>query len=164
MGFVMLRKDDLACKVEFLQDSVSHPELLLDPERHGREKRSKPHGGKGQVGLEQSFEFQEGLFIESHVVEILRADIPLAKAEGHGTGWEGRVVLLARESLFLGRRNDLAVADQASGTVVIKSGYPENIDRLHPLPEFYDVFWVFYRTSTNYASPEAIADRIRTVM
>ena len=68
MGFVVLREDDLARKVEFLLDVVSHPEFLLDPERHGRDEGTKPRGGEGQVGLQQALELQEGLFIEGHVI------------------------------------------------------------------------------------------------
>jgi hypothetical protein len=45
-------------------------------------------------------------------------------------------VLYAREALLLGRRDDLAVTDQAGGAVMIISGYPEDIYRLHSLPEF----------------------------
>jgi hypothetical protein len=72
-------------------------------------------------------------------------------------GGESGVVLYAREALLLGRRDDLAVTDQAGGTVMIISGYPEDIYRLHSLPEFSDVIWFFYPTSTNYASPEGVA-------
>ena len=60
-------------------------------------------------------------------------------------GGKSGVVLYAREALLLGRRDDLAVTDQAGGTVMIISGYPEDIYRLHSLPEFSDVMWFFYR-------------------
>jgi hypothetical protein len=49
-------------------------------------------------------------------------------------GGEGGVVLFAREALLLGRRDDLSVTDQAGGAVVIISGYPKDIYRLHRIP------------------------------
>ena len=48
------------------------------------------------------------------------ADAGHGKAIVHGLPWKGGVSLDSTEALFLGRGNDLAVAEQARGAVVVE--------------------------------------------
>lgn len=45
----------------------------------------------------------------------------------YGAGWKGLVAFFSCESFFLGRCNDLSVAYEARGAVVVEGRYPEKV-------------------------------------
>src|SRR5262245_53608048 len=102
------------CKVGFLE------QLFLQPNGQSHPERCKAAMRIGKVGLEQALEFQERLFEEDHIVEIVQIDLALLETIANCVLRESRIVLAAREALLLGRRNRLPVNDQRSSTVVIK--------------------------------------------
>jgi hypothetical protein len=63
------------------------------------------------------------------VIQILDANPRLLEAELDSMAREVRVVLLPREALFLGRRDDLAIDDQGRRRVMVKGRNAE--DRSH---------------------------------
>ena len=87
-------------------------QFFLEPDRDRLPERLKTPRRKGEIGLEQAFEFEERLFVEHDVVEFRRADIRRRQAIAHGGGRKARVVLPARETFFLGGGDDLAVHQQ----------------------------------------------------
>jgi len=62
--------------LEAAVDFAGQVEFLSKPKRHGGPERPEPLRGKGQVRLQQSVELQQRLVVESHEVELLRADPP----------------------------------------------------------------------------------------
>jgi hypothetical protein len=110
MGLVVFGEKDLAAIIQFLAQIRFHPNLILDPDRYGLEKRDQAGGGTGQIGMEQTIEFEKGLFIERQQVHGLDGDSPFLQTIGNGVPWQRGVVLLAREALFLGGGHDNAVA------------------------------------------------------
>jgi hypothetical protein len=101
-------------------------ELLPKPDGNCHRERPQTAGGKGQVGLEQSFELEKGLVVEDNMINPVQADTGLAQAVPDRVTREGGIVLLAREPLLLGRGHDPAVLDQGGGAVVVKGGDPQN--------------------------------------
>ncbi len=56
------------------------------------------------------------------MIHIVERNAALAQAVRDGVAWESGVVLLAREPLFLRRRDRLAVLNEGRCAVVIKRG------------------------------------------
>ena len=56
-------------------------QFLLEPHRHGLQERAKAPRRDGQVCFQQSFEFQERLVVEAHIIELRRLDARLGQAE-----------------------------------------------------------------------------------
>ncbi len=81
-------------------------------------KESKAARREGEIGFNQPLELQEGLFIESH--EIDRRAGGLGQAIFDGVGRKARIVLLAGEAFFLSGGDNLAVADQRRGAVMVE--------------------------------------------
>ena len=82
---------------------------------------------KRQVRFEQALELQKGLIVKNNVIEIFEASAPLVKTELQGIAGEARIVLFPGESFFLSGGNDLPILYKRGGTIVIKSGYSENL-------------------------------------
>src|SRR5688572_6357570 len=101
-------------------------ELLFEPDRNRLEERAKTRRGECEIGLEQPLEFEHRLVVKAHVVELPRSESRLPQAVIHGVLRKLRVVLFARESLFLRGGNDLAVDDERRGRVVVERGNAEN--------------------------------------
>ena len=95
-------------------------QLLTKPQGHGLEKRTKSSRRVGQVGLENSLELQEGLVVETDVVELVRLQPCLLQAVADGVDRKAVVVLDAREALLLGGGHDLAIDDQSGSRVVVE--------------------------------------------
>jgi hypothetical protein len=109
--------------------SVQQPareQLLLDPHRHRGDEAAQPERRKGVVGLEQAFEFQERLVVESDRIQILEPhprflEDVLARVRG-----KGRVVPHSAEALFLSGGYEAAVDEECGGAVVVVRGDAEN--------------------------------------
>ncbi len=100
--------------------------LLLEPYRHGRQKRAKAPRRISDVRLEQALEFEQRLVVENDVIDVFEADAGFAQTVLDGAARKAGVVLAAREALLLGGGRDPAVDDQCRSTVVIEGGDAEN--------------------------------------
>src|SRR5262249_33007738 len=105
------------------------PELLLEPGRHGPEKRPKRARSRHEVRVEEALELQERLVVKDDVIDLSDRNSGFRKAVFDRTERQRRVVTLPREALFLGRGDDLAVTKQASGAIVIERGKAEDVSR-----------------------------------
>src|SRR5437879_7018206 len=94
-------------------DVTLHEELLLHPQRTGQAERSEALRSDPQVGLENALEFEQRFVVEADVREVGALDPRRRETIGDGPMGERRVSLLAAEALFLRRRDDLAVRQQA---------------------------------------------------
>ena len=97
-------------------------QLFLDPDRHCSPERTEAPGRKGDRRLHQSLELEEGLVVEDDPVDVAGPQARAAQAPRRGAGRVAGVVLLAREALFLGRRNDPPVLHESRGAVVVERG------------------------------------------
>ena len=133
MRLVVLGVEDLALVAEVLAQLPVGEELLLDPERAGHEERAgSPRGRRAEVGLQDPLELEQRLVVEADVGEIRRSRCrPASRQYVDGVAREGGVALLPREPLFLRRGDDLAVAQQARGAVVIEGGDAEDVGWAH---------------------------------
>jgi len=100
-------------------DERRNPKFLLDPERHRLQKRAESFGAVGEVGLQDTLELNQRLFVEDDMGEICIADPRLLQAVSDRMMREGSVMLLAREAFLLRGGNDLAIPDEASGRIVV---------------------------------------------
>ena len=141
MGFVVLGEQDRR-QVRFrgasgqrqqvlLQQALLH-QLLFQPHRHGRHKGAEPARRKRQIGLQQPLKFDQRLLIKHDCAEVRQSDAPLAQTVANRLGGKPRIVLLARKPLFLGRRQDLPVSDQAGRAIVIESRDAQDIGHYVP--------------------------------
>ena len=71
--------------------------------------------------MQETIELQEGLFVESHVIDLLNANFTFAQAIFDSEFWKAGIMLLAGEPFLLGGGNDPAVAHEAGGAIVVKS-------------------------------------------
>ena len=56
------------------------------------------------------------------MVDVVEIDIARLQTVADGMGRESRIVLSAGESLFLSRRDDVAILDEGSRSVVVEGG------------------------------------------
>ena len=73
--------------------------------------------------------------IEGHAIDFRRFQTTASKAETDRLCGKGAVVFHPAESLFLNRRNQLAIREKRRRGVVSESIYPENI---HLITKFQD--------------------------
>ena len=128
VALVMVGEDQAgaARSIQAIAQGPPHVQLVLEPERHGPAKAAKPAGRIGQIGLEQPFEFGEGLVVERDVIQVARRKPGLPQTIAGRLGRECRIMLDPGESLFLGRTDDPAVDHQRRRAVVVKRGDPQN--------------------------------------
>src|ERR1700674_4928125 len=110
--------------LQFLAEQVSLKKLLPDPQRYGHAKGPEPLGSERQVGFEQSLKLKEGFVVEGDVIDT--AGAAGLQAIPYGVMGKPRIVLLARETLFLRGSLNAAVLYQRGRAVVIESGYAED--------------------------------------
>jgi hypothetical protein len=122
VGLVMLAVDYLSVVAQLLPELAVGIELLLDPERTGHEERAEAPRGGGEVGLQNPLELEQRLVVEPHELQLAWLDARRAQTILHRARGERRVALLAGEPLLLRRGEDLPVAEQAGGAVVIEGG------------------------------------------
>ena len=98
--------------------SFSHSGIAM------RNEREAPRRER-EIGLEQPLELQERLVVEGDEVDVAPRDAGLRAGNSAARSRESRVVLLAGEALFLRGGDDLAVAHERGGAVVIERRDPE---------------------------------------
>jgi hypothetical protein len=87
-------------------------ELLPKPQRHRLHKGAQTARCVREVGLQQALEFQPGLVVKADVVQVIGLDSHLAQAVLDGVDGKPVIVLLACETLLLGRGRNLPVDQQ----------------------------------------------------
>src|SRR5262249_19328487 len=122
MRFVVFRKKNFATATEFASDQFFNPNAFPDPKRYRHQKASQTDWRIREISVQNPVEFQERLFVERHIVELIDVDAAFAEAISHGLLRKTRVVLFSCESFLLGCRDDFSFAHQACRTVVIKRG------------------------------------------
>src|SRR5262245_32639574 len=105
--------------VELLAEISIHPELVFDPHRTRHQELAQTAGRNAEIGLDDTSELADGLVVEADGTQLIDPDAGLAQAIGHRLLWKPRITLLARESLFGRSRDDLAVAHNGGGAVVV---------------------------------------------
>ena len=116
-------------RIDVLEPAQQHvllEQLFPDPDRDRHRERSEAARREAEIGFEQPLEFQERLLVEHDIIDVLERDTGLFEAIANRVDRKARVVLLAREALFLRRRDDLAVDQQRRGAVVIEGGNAED--------------------------------------
>ena len=128
---VVLSEEDLALVAgELLTNHGARVELLAQPHRHGLHELRDPLRRDAEVGLQDPLELEDRLVVERDRAEVGRGDPRLAQAVVDRVAREARVVLLAGEALLLGRGEDLAVAEQRGGAVVVVRADSEHVGGL----------------------------------
>ena len=85
-------------------------------------KLRSPCGREGQVRFQKTLELGERLVIEGDVSQVCRLEPGLAQTVLDSPSGEAGIMLLARETLLLRRRDNIAVDDQGGRAVVIIRG------------------------------------------
>lgn len=102
-------------------------QLFFEPYRQRGCKRPETLRGIRQIGLEQALELHERLVVEHDVAQIANSAARFRQALFDCGARETRVVLAAREALFLGRGDDLPIAQERCGAVVILGGDSKDV-------------------------------------
>src|SRR5262245_22059016 len=117
----MFGKENLATKPgEFTLDECLHPDALANPQRNRHQKRLQPERRIGKIAVENAVKLNKRFFVERDVVHLRQRNAALPQAILDGMFRKGRVVFLARETLLLCGGNDLPIAYQARGAIVVK--------------------------------------------
>jgi len=90
----------------------------------------KSLGVRGDVSLEDPFEFNKGFVVKTDRVEVLSGNPAFPKTIVDGVSGEIPVVFSPCETLLLGCCNHMAVLKEAGRRVVIKTG---NTEDFHPV-------------------------------
>ncbi len=127
MALVVLGEEDAILPVEagtdleqLLAEQILLEKLFAQPNRHGHPERREPLGGECKVGFEKALELEERLVVESDEIDTVQIGVSLVQAIGDRLVGKARIMLLAREPLFLRRGKDGAVLDQGDRAVVIE--------------------------------------------
>jgi hypothetical protein len=110
---VVLAEQHLAFEAgELVANVIGHPQFLAQPQRHRHQVRAPAARRACRVGFQQALEFDQGLLVEAHEVNLRHADARFAQAIGNCIRRKCRIVLLPCEALLLGRGNNAAVNHQ----------------------------------------------------
>ncbi len=101
-------------------------ELVAEPARHGAHEGPEAARGDGGGGAEDAVELGQRLVVEGDGGQIGGAGAGGFEAPRDGGLGEARVVLDAGEALLLRGGDDLAVAHQRRGAVVVEGRYPQD--------------------------------------
>ena len=107
-------------RLEPFGKQVLEKQFFAQPHRQRQAKRCKTPGRERQIGFHQAFELEERLVVKRHVIDLGGGHAGLLKAIAQGIERKIRIVFFARKALFLRRGDDLAVAHQRGGAVVIE--------------------------------------------
>ena len=118
-----------AIAAELAPDQFFHPNAFPDPKRYRHQKTFQAGRRIREITMQNPVEFQERLFVERHILELLHVDAAFAEAIHHCVLRKTRIMLFARESFLLRRCYDFSVAHQACRAVMIKSGETEDIHK-----------------------------------
>ena len=105
---------------------IGQLKLQLRPHRHRFLEQGVAVRDIAQPRLEQPIELDERTLVEGDHIEVAGPQTRLSQAECSSVARKARVVLAPGESLFLRRRDDLAIAHQCGGRIVIEGRDPEN--------------------------------------
>ena len=108
---------------QVLEKQPLQEQLFLQPQRHGLEEGAEATRREHQIGLDQPLELDERLFVEHDMIDVGWPNTCLIEAVPEGLCRKGVIMLLAREALFLGGRDNAAVFDQRGRAVVIEAGH-----------------------------------------
>ena len=109
MRLVMLGEQYVAREVEKFLNLFFGLQFPAKPQRAGCRKRLSAARGICHVRLDDSLELEHRLVVEHDMIEITTCDACFGKAVIGGVFRQTRVVFFAREPLFLGGGDDLAV-------------------------------------------------------
>ncbi len=136
MALMVLGEEQLAFPVEvgrkalqFLDQQAFLEQLFLQQDRNRHRERLEAPRRERDVGFEQALELQERLVVERHLVDGVGRRSCGFEAIADRVVRKIGIVLAARETLFLRRGHDLAVADERRGAVVVEGRYSQD---LHP--------------------------------
>src|SRR5262249_19336228 len=130
VGEVVLGEENLvAWHSDALGDERADPQLVGEPRRHGAAEETRPAWVGPQRGEEDPLELAEGLLEEDHVVEVARFDAGRRQHVTDRVGRKFRVVLLAREALFLDGGYQAAVAQEGGSRVMKEARDPQDVHR-----------------------------------
>ncbi len=129
---MVLREQHLSLvAIEVTADVAFREELFFHPQRASHAKRGEAARRHAQVRLEDALELEQRLVVKPDIRQVDRPDAGGRKTVGDRMRRECGIALLAREALFLRRRHDLAVREQACGAVVIKGRNAEDVLGCH---------------------------------
>ena len=111
---MVLRIKQLSVELsEVFSDAITHPELFLEPEGHGFQKRGQTGWCKCKICFKESFELEKRFVVKSHMGERLCIYAAFIKTVSYGMFRESVVVLFPREPFFLSRSYNPAIMHQA---------------------------------------------------
>ena len=90
---------------ELVAQEFFQVKLFFEPDRHCGQERAKAARRIGEIGLEQAVELKQWLVVEDDVVDLLQRNLAFGKTVLGRMCRKPRIVLLARKSLLLRRRN-----------------------------------------------------------
>ncbi len=119
---MMIYKENLVCRqVELADQEALDPQFLIEPGNHGL---AKDHVGARhglQNAQQDTFQFWQRLFVENHVIEVIRRNAGLLQAKLNGVHGKAVIVLDAGETLFLGCSQQMTVVQQGCRGVMIET-------------------------------------------
>ncbi len=133
MRQMMLREHQLLCielgivHLQRLRQDRLLEQLFLEPDRQRPSERLEALRRKGQIGLEQPLEFQEGLFVEDDIINAGKLAARFLQAPGKRVVRKAGIVFAAGEALLLRRRDDPSLPHQRHRTVVVEGRDSQNL-------------------------------------
>ncbi len=127
---VVLAEENLAVEAQRLTDLAAHPQFLAEPALQCVDEGATGSRIRRGVAGHDALELEQRLLVEDDVIEVVRLEAARFEAVIRGLDGQSGVVLDAAETLFLGRCDQIAVAQQASARVVVEAGQAEDVQQL----------------------------------
>ena len=107
-------------------DFAAQMQLLPQPDRQRRQKRSKAARRECQIRFNQPVELQQRLLVEADIVQPIGRQPGFVQTVVHRQRGKAGVMLDPREPLFLRRGDDLPIHNQGGRGVVVERGDAEH--------------------------------------
>ncbi len=101
MRFVMFWINDFSLITRLFFDQIRYPEFFFDPNGHGFPEGPDSNWGKGEIGFQQPFEFDERFVIKSHVIQVATLNARRVQTIPDGVSRESKIMLFPGKSFLL---------------------------------------------------------------
>ena len=127
MREVVATVEDGSAVAQFILQHLVQAKLGAEPGGHALHELGQAFGEGGEVADQQPLELEHGLVVEGDGAEVLGPESRLAQRPAGRIDREVGIVLLPRESLFVGGGDRNAVDQQAGRGVVVEAGQAQDV-------------------------------------
>jgi hypothetical protein len=139
---VFAEKNSILGNSKFRRNGRPHPKLVNHPGDHRFAENLVRLRVRLQNRHQNPVELSKGLFEKCNVVDIVAANTGCIQAVLNGVPWKAVVVLHAGEAFFFRGRDQLTVAQECGGCIMVIAGNSKNIHLALVASPFEVILWM----------------------